>query len=66
MAARKGIKRLVRPKEDRKLAGVCVGVANYLSIDPVVVRAVWVFLLILGGFPGLLSYILLWVVMPEE
>jgi phage shock protein C len=64
MSAKKEIKRLVRPKKGRKLAGVCVGVANYFKIDPV--RAVWILLLIPGGLPGLLPYLLLWIVMPGE
>jgi phage shock protein PspC (stress-responsive transcriptional regulator) len=66
MAAKKEIKRLVRPKKGRKLAGVCVGIANYLNIDPTVVRVFWILLLIPGGLPGLLPYLLFWVVMPEE
>jgi len=66
MAAKKEIKRLVRPKKGRKLAGVCVGIADYLNIDPTVVRVFWILLLIPGGLPGLLPYLLFWVVMPEE
>lgn len=65
MAAKKKIKKLVRPKKGRKLAGVCIGVANYLEIDPVVVRAIWILLLIPGGLPGLLPYLLLWLIVPE-
>ncbi len=63
---KKAIKKLVRPKEDRVLAGVCVGIANYLNIDPTVVRVAWIFLLIPGGIPGLLPYILCWLIIPEE
>jgi phage shock protein PspC (stress-responsive transcriptional regulator) len=48
------------------VAGVCSGVANSLGIDPVIVRIVWVFLLLPGGLPGLLPYLLLWVIMPLE
>jgi len=66
MAVKKEVKRLVRPKEGRKLAGVCVGIANYLNIDPTVVRAFWILLLIPGGLPGLLPYLLFWLIMPEE
>lgn len=66
MAAKKDIKKLVRPKKGGKLAGVCVGIANYLEIDPVVVRAIWIFLLIPGGLPGLLPYLLLWLIIPKE
>jgi phage shock protein C len=66
MAARKNIKRLTRPKNERVLAGVCAGIANYFNIDPVVVRVFWVFLLIPGGLPGILPYILCWIIIPEE
>ena len=62
----KEIKRLVRPKKGRKLAGVCPGIANYLNIDPVAIRVILIFLLIPGGFPGLIPYILCWIIMPEE
>ena len=66
MAVKKEIKRLVRPIKGRKVAGVCLGIANYLNIDPTVVRVFWILLLIPGGLPGLLPYLLFWVVMPEE
>ena len=59
-------KRLVRPKAGRKIAGVCIGIANYLNVDPTVVRVIWIFLLIPGGFPGLVPYVILWLLMPEE
>lgn len=66
MASKKDIKRLVRPKMGRVLAGVCVGIANYFNIDPVVVRVFWIFILIPGGIPGLLPYIICWIIIPEE
>jgi phage shock protein C len=66
MSAKKEIKRLVRPKDGKVLAGVCAGIANYFNIDPVVIRVFWIFLLIPGGVPGLLPYILCWIVIPQE
>lgn len=60
------VKKLVRPLKDRKLAGVCVGIANYFNLDPTVVRVFWIFLLIPGGIPGILLYVLCWLVIPEE
>lgn len=57
---------MVRPIKDRKLAGVCVGIANYFNIDPTVVRLFWLFLLLPGGIPGVLLYILCWLVIPQE
>jgi phage shock protein PspC (stress-responsive transcriptional regulator) len=65
MAEKSRMKKLVRPKNGRKIAGVCLGLANYLNVDPTVVRIIWIFLLIPGGLPGLIPYILCWIVMPE-
>lgn len=59
-------KRLVRPRQGRVLAGVAAGLANYFNIDVTVVRIIWIFLLIPGGFPGVLPYIILWVAIPSE
>lgn len=58
-------KRLYRSRTDRQLAGVCGGVADYLSIDPTLVRVIWVILTLAGG-PGLILYIILALVVPEE
>ena len=57
--------RLHRSKTDRKIAGVCGGIAEYLNTDPTVVRLVTV-LLMLGFGSGLLAYIVCAIVMPEE
>lgn len=60
------MRRLVRPRSNRMIAGVCAGVANYFNIDPTVVRIVFLLLLIPGGVPGPLVYLVLWAVMPDE
>jgi phage shock protein C len=60
------MKRLYRSKADRKIAGVCAGIAEYLNIDPTIVRVIAVLLLLPGGLPGLLPYLILWVVIPEN
>jgi phage shock protein C len=57
-------KRLHRSLTDKKIAGVCGGVAEYLGWDPTLVRLLWVILTLLGG-SGVLIYIVLWIVMPE-
>ena len=59
-------KKLVRPKEGGMIAGVCAGIANYFGVDIVLVRVVWAFLLIPGGVPGVLPYIICWIVIPRE
>lgn len=60
------IKRLIRPKKGRKVAGVCIGLANYFNVDVTLVRLLWVFMLIPGGIPGLIPYLICWIVIPSE
>lgn len=56
--------KLVRSTNDRMVFGVAAGLANYLNIDPVLVRLVFVLLTLAGGH-GLLAYIVLAILMPE-
>jgi len=58
-------KRLVRPREGRKIAGVCMGVAEYFDLDVTIVRLVWLIVSVMTGV-GLLSYPIAWILMPEE
>lgn len=60
-----GRKRLMRSRTDRKIAGVCAGVAEYFDLDVSLVRVVW---LVMAVFTvvGFLSYPVAWIVMPEE
>ena len=58
-------KRLMKSRTDRKLAGVCGGIAEYLEVDPTVIRLVWVIVSLIGG-SGLLAYIAAAILMPEE
>lgn len=58
-------KRLVRPREGRKIAGVCKGFAEYFDLDVVIIRIVWLICLLSAGV-GLIPYIVAWIVMPEE
>jgi len=58
-------KRLFRSKKDRIIGGVCGGLGNYFSLDPVLVRVIWAVLFFAGGV-GLLAYILAWIIIPEE
>ena len=60
-----GRKRLVRPRADRKIAGVCAGLAEYFDLDVTLVRLVWLVGSLMTGV-GLLSYPIAWIVMPEE
>lgn len=60
------MKKLIRPIKGRKIAGVCIGLANYFKVDVTFVRLIWVFLLIPGGIPGILPYVVCWIVIPSE
>ena len=58
--------RLMRSR-DRVIAGVCGGIANYFGWDPTLVRVGYILLSVVSAaFPGILVYIVLWIVMPEE
>lgn len=58
-------KKLRRSRTNRKIAGVCAGVADYLDFDPTLIRVVWLLCVLLGG-TGVLAYLIGWIVMPEE
>jgi phage shock protein PspC (stress-responsive transcriptional regulator) len=57
-------KRLVRPYEGRKLAGVCAGIGDYLGLDPVLIRVLWVLAVLCVG--GILAYLIAWIIIPNE
>lgn len=57
-------KRLMRSNHGM-IAGVCAGIANYLGIDPTVVRVLYVLVALFAGF-GILLYVILWIVMPKQ
>lgn len=57
-------KKLYRSVTDRKIAGVCGGIAEYFNVDPTLIRLLAVFLLIFAG-GGLLAYIICAIVIPE-
>lgn len=60
------MKKLYR-SSDRKLAGVCGGIAEYLEVDPTVVRILYLILtLFTVAFPGTLLYIILWIMIPDR
>jgi phage shock protein C len=58
---------LMRSRRDRMLAGVCGGLAQWLGWSPGLVRVLFVLVSILSAaFPGILVYLILWVVMPQR
>jgi phage shock protein C len=58
-------KKLVRPRNGRKIAGVCQGFAEYFDLDVTLVRIVWAVCALGAGF-GMVAYFAAWIVMPEE
>lgn len=58
-------KRLYKDTSDKKLCGVCSGIAEYFGIDPTIVRLAWVAFVVFGGC-GILAYIIAAIVMPEK
>lgn len=58
--------RLVRPRHGRMIAGVAAGLARRFGISVLIVRLIWILLLLPGGVPGLLPYIVLWILVPSE
>lgn len=59
----KSNKKLTLSRRDKKIAGVCGGFAEYMDLDPTLVRLLWVALIFLGGW-GLIAYVVAWIVMP--
>lgn len=58
-------KRLFRNTKDKMLGGVCSGIANYIDIDPTIVRLGFVALSFLGG-AAIVAYLIGWIVIPEQ
>lgn len=56
---------LVRSEQDRMIAGVCAGIAQYFAIDVTVIRFLFILVTLLGG-SGVLVYIILWLIIPTE
>lgn len=56
---------LTRDTENKKIAGVCSGIARYFDVDPVLVRVAFVVFLFVGG-GALLAYLILWLVISDE
>jgi phage shock protein C len=58
-------KKLRRSRENRVLAGVCGGLGEFFGISPTWFRLAFLLALIPGGIPGLLIYILMWIIVPR-
>lgn len=62
-AARCAKKRLMRSSTDKKIAGVCGGLAEYFDLDATIIRVVWLLAVLFAG-TGILVYVILWIVVP--
>jgi phage shock protein PspC (stress-responsive transcriptional regulator) len=58
-----GRKRLVRSTTDKKIGGVCGGLADYFDLDPTIIRIVWLLAILFAG-TGLIAYVILWIALP--
>jgi phage shock protein C len=59
-------RKLVRPRQDRKIAGVCAGLAEYFDLDVTLIRLVWLVAGILMIPFSLIAYVVGWIIIPEE
>ena len=59
-------KKLTRPQSNKMLAGVCAGIANYFNLDPTLIRVIYALLTLFPAFAGIIVYLLLWIIIPEE
>jgi len=60
-------KRLTRSTKDKMLAGVCSGIAEYMAVDPTIIRLVFALgTFFTAVFPGTIIYLVMWIVVPEE
>lgn len=60
------MKKLYLSNKNRKIAGFCGGLAEYLDADPTVVRLVYLFLTLLSMGAGILVYIIAWIIVPRN
>ena len=58
-------KKLYRSRDNKMVAGVCAGIADYFELDPTIVRLAWV-IAIFGAGVGVLAYLIAWIIMPEK
>lgn len=61
-----GPKRLYRSGKDKLVGGVCGGIAEYLEVDPVLIRLIWAVAVFLLYGTGVLLYIIAWIIIPRN
>lgn len=60
------MKKLYLSENDKKLTGVCGGIAEYFDIDSTLIRLVWVILFFVPPFPGIIGYIVASMIIPKR
>jgi len=61
------MKRLYKSKENKVLAGVIGGIAEYFNVDPVILRIVWILLVVFTAFaPGIIAYLIAIFIVPQK
>lgn len=60
------MKKLYRSKDSKMIAGICGGLGEYFNIDPIIFRILFVILLLPGGLPGFLPYVILWILVSKK
>ena len=60
-------KRLYRSRSERMIGGICGGLGEYFNVDPTLVRLIAVVIILITGIlPGILAYLIAWVIIPER
>ncbi len=60
-------RKLMRSRGEKKIAGVCAGLAHYFDVDVTLVRIVCLFITFASGVcPGIITYVLAWIIVPSE
>ncbi|MCM1047275.1 MAG: PspC domain-containing protein [Clostridiales bacterium] len=59
-------RKLVRSRDNRKICGICGGIGEYLSVDPTVVRIIWVVCTLASVGTGAVAYLIAALLIPEE
>lgn len=62
----KKVKRLYRSRQDSMIAGICGGIGEYMEIDPVIIRLLWLLATILSFGIGVIGYLVAWIIIPRE
>jgi phage shock protein C len=60
------MKKLMRARDNRIIAGVCGGIGEYLDVDPTLIRVLWALFSIFSIGTGILAYLAVWLIVPEE